>query len=127
MKPLSIPKASFSTLATGARQLVVHDAFETTTWSSVSLSWLTPCTTVRSAFSAGAETRTRLASAFRCAEAFSFEVKMPVHSRTTSTPSSPQGSFEGSRSAKTLKALPSTVMVSPSTRISPGKRPCTLS
>jgi hypothetical protein len=34
--------ASFSTLATGARQLVVHEAFETTMWSLVSLSWLTP-------------------------------------------------------------------------------------
>ena len=33
---------SFSTLATGARQLVVHEAFETTRWSFVSLSWLTP-------------------------------------------------------------------------------------
>ena len=30
MKPLSMPTASLSTLATGARQLVVHDALETT-------------------------------------------------------------------------------------------------
>ena len=30
MKPCSMPIASLSTLATGARQLVVQDAFETT-------------------------------------------------------------------------------------------------
>ena len=30
MKPFSMPTASFSTLATGARQLVVQDALETT-------------------------------------------------------------------------------------------------
>ncbi len=35
-------EASFSTLATGARQLVVQDAFETTLSSAVRLSWLTP-------------------------------------------------------------------------------------
>ena len=38
MKPLSMPTRSFSTLATGARQFVVHEAFETTRCSFVSLS-----------------------------------------------------------------------------------------
>ena len=33
-----MPIASFITLATGARQLVVHEALETITWSAVSLS-----------------------------------------------------------------------------------------
>ena len=42
MKPDLMPHRSFSTLATGARQLVVHEAFETTLWSALSLSWLTP-------------------------------------------------------------------------------------
>ena len=42
MKPFSMPTASLSTLATGARQLVVQEALETTLWSLVSLSWLTP-------------------------------------------------------------------------------------
>ena len=30
MKPVSMPTVSFSTFATGARQLVVHEPFETT-------------------------------------------------------------------------------------------------
>ena len=38
MKPWSMPMASLSTLATGARQLVVHEAFEMTRCSLVSLS-----------------------------------------------------------------------------------------
>ena len=42
MKPFSMPTASCSTFATGARQLVVQEAFETTIWSFVSWSWLTP-------------------------------------------------------------------------------------
>ena len=35
MKPCSMPINSCSTLATGARQLVVHEALETTLWSVV--------------------------------------------------------------------------------------------
>jgi len=42
MKPLSMPTASLSTLATGARQLVVHEALETILCSGFSLSSLTP-------------------------------------------------------------------------------------
>ena len=38
MKPLSMPTASLSTFATGARQLVVHEALETTVCALVSLS-----------------------------------------------------------------------------------------
>ena len=34
MIPRSIPTLSWSTLATGPRQLVVHDAFEMTWWLS---------------------------------------------------------------------------------------------
>ena len=34
MKPRSMPNVSSSTLATGARQFVVHDAFEMTWWLS---------------------------------------------------------------------------------------------
>ena len=36
MKPDSIPHASFSTLATGARQFVVQEALETIRWLSLS-------------------------------------------------------------------------------------------
>jgi len=42
MKPRSMPIASFRTLATGARQFVVHEAFEMTRCSEVSFWWLTP-------------------------------------------------------------------------------------
>ena len=42
MWPRSMPTASFSTLATGARQLVVQDALLTTVCSGRSWSWLTP-------------------------------------------------------------------------------------
>ena len=42
MKPRSMPTVSFRILATGARQFVVQEAFETTRCSPVSLSWFTP-------------------------------------------------------------------------------------
>ncbi len=42
MKPRLMPMASFSTLATGDRQFVVQDAFETMMSSAVSDSWFTP-------------------------------------------------------------------------------------
>src|SRR5690606_39571724 len=51
---------------------------------------------------------TRCAPASRCADAFSFDVNKPVHSRTTSTPRLFHGSFAGSRSCTTLMRSPST-------------------
>src|SRR6266581_4860704 len=80
---------------------------------------------VASAPSAGADTRTRLAPAVRCAEALSFAVKMPVHSNAMSTPSAFHGSLEGSRSAETLILPLPRLIESPSTVTVPGKRPCT--
>ena len=78
-----------------------------------------------SAPSDGAETSTRLAPAVRCATALALALKMPVHSSAMSTPSSFHGSLEGSRSAVILIAPLPTLMVSPLTVTSPGKRPCT--
>ena len=46
----------------------------------------------------------------RCAEAFSLLVNRPVHSSTTSTPSSPQGSSAGLRLASTRIRSPFTTM-----------------
>src|SRR6201997_896840 len=80
---------------------------------------------VASAFSAGAETSTRLAPAVRCADAFSLAVKMPVHSSAISTPRSFQGSFDGSRCAVTLILPLPRLIESPSTVTVPGNRPCT--
>ncbi|MNE31499.1 hypothetical protein D3C80_1250690 [compost metagenome] len=105
--------------------MVVHEPFDTTMSSAVRVSWLTLKTMVLSALSAGAETRTRLAPAFRWAEALSFEVKMPVHSKAMSTFSSACGRLAGSRSAVTLiLPVPTSIQSSPEVTV-PGKRPCT--
>ena len=55
MNPRSMTMASLSTLATGARQLVVQLALETMSSSAVSVSWLTPNTIVFDTPVAGAE------------------------------------------------------------------------
>src|SRR3954451_15900769 len=119
-----MPTASWATFANGARQFVVHDAFEMTSclllsyWSS-----LTPRTMVRSGSVAGAEITTFFAPASRCLAASSRLVKKPVDSSTTSTPRSLHGSFAGSRSSNTFISLPSTMRPSPRTSTSPGYGP----
>ncbi len=81
-----MPKVSSRTFATGARQFVVQDAFETILCFALSSCWwLTPKATVMSGPFAGAEMRTLCAPALRCPSAFSRSVKRPVHSRTRST------------------------------------------
>ena len=42
MMPAAMPTLSFSTLATGARQLVVHEALEMTVKPLLSTPWFTP-------------------------------------------------------------------------------------
>jgi hypothetical protein len=69
-------------------------------------------TTVRSGSVAGAEMTTFFAPASRCLVAPSRLVKMPVDSTTTSTPRSFHGSSAGSRTARPLKPLPSTMISS---------------
>ena len=60
MSPLAMPKASSSTLTMGTKQLVVHEALETTTSRAGSnSSSLTPMTKVASASADGAEMMTR--------------------------------------------------------------------
>src|SRR6185436_11215201 len=57
--PLTMPNESTRTLATGPRQFVVPDAFETIVSLRGSyFSWLTPMTIVMSSFLAGAEMMT---------------------------------------------------------------------
>ena len=59
IRPFSTPKASSSTLTIGTKQLVVHEALDTTLWASGSkVSSLTPTTKVASAPDDGAETMT---------------------------------------------------------------------
>ena len=61
MNPVSMPKLSLSTLATGARQLVVQEALEMMWCTAGSYAFsLTPRTMVRSSFLAGAEMITLL-------------------------------------------------------------------
>ena len=122
--PFTMPKVSFSTLATGPRQLVVQDALETILWFFGSyLSSFTPITIVRSSPLAGAEMMTFFAPASMCALALSASVKRPVDSITYSTPRLRQGSSAGFLTARTLMARPATLMVSPSAFTSSARLP----
>ena len=56
----------------------------------------------------GAESSTRFAPAARCLPQPSALVNLPVHSSTTSMPSAPQGSFDGSFSAVMVISRPLT-------------------
>src|SRR3954466_6053854 len=121
-----MPIASLATLATGARQLVVHDALDTTWWLSLSYwSKLTPRTTVASGSVAGAEMMTFLAPPSMCLAASARLVKKPVDSITTSTFRSPHGRLAGSRSASTLTSLPLTISAPSPTSTVPGNLPNT--
>ena len=86
IKPPLISNFSCKIFAKGAKQFVVHEAFETISCPGVNSFSLTPYTTVASASLAGAEINTFRAPACRCFEAFSFDAKSPVHSNTISTP-----------------------------------------
>jgi hypothetical protein len=67
IKPFSMPKVSLNTLANGARQLVVQDAFEMMWWLAGSYRCsLTPITKVASSPVAGAEMITFFAPASMC-------------------------------------------------------------
>ena len=75
----------------------------------------------------GAEMTTFFAPALMCFSALSLLVKKPVHSRTTSTPSSPHGSSSGLALESTLIFLPLITRLSPSSSAVPWKRPCAVS
>ena len=94
----------------GARQLVVQDAAEMMVSSGVRVFSLTLYTMVGRSLPAGAEMTTFLAPASMWAWDLALAAKKPVHSSTTSTPISPQGSWAGSFSARISILWPSTVM-----------------
>ena len=126
MNPRSSPNVPCNTATSGARQLVVHDAFEITWCRAGSYSpSFTPMHTVMSGSVAGALMMTFLAPAARCFPAFSPELKRPVDSMTTSTPRSDHGSAPGSRSASTRTDFPSTMRPSSLCSTVPPKRPWT--
>merc|ERR1719453_2131427 len=110
MRPSLMPYVVWITLASGPRQLVVHDAFESTLMSLVYVVWLTPMTNI-GASADGAEMMTFLAPPLRCSLALSMVVKMPVDSQTMSAPDAPHGTSSGLRTAKNLIGLPSTIRV----------------
>ena len=124
MSPLTIWKASSTTLTIGTKQLVVHDALETTKSLSGSKSAsFTPMTNVASASPEGAEMMTRLTVPPRWPAASARLVKRPVDSITTPAPNLAQGSCSGSRSAMTRMRCSPTSRSFPSTWTGTGSRP----
>src|SRR5690606_34257665 len=101
----SIPKASWSTLAKGARQLVVQEAFEMILSEAFSSLWFTPITNMGASFE-GAEINTFLAPPSIWDWAISIVVNIPVHSNTISAPTWSHFRFLGSRSAVTRIVFP---------------------
>jgi hypothetical protein len=81
MRPSTIYQLSLSTLATGARQLVVQEAFETTVMSLVYLPSLTPITKMGASSFGGAEMIAFLAPPFKWAPAVGLPVNTPVDSQ----------------------------------------------
>ena len=123
-----MPIESLSALATGARQFVVHDAFEMMCCVAASYVLVVDADDERAVLvGRGAEMMTFLAPASMCALALVASVKKPVDSMTMSAPSSAQGRLAGSRSARARIFLPSTMMFSSSKLTLSGKRPSTVS
>src|SRR6266404_5705664 len=95
--PFTILKWSFTTFATGARQLVVQDALEMMlSLAGLYLSSFTPRTIVMSSPLAGAEMITFLTGPRKCFFASSALVNLPVDSMTTCAPTLSHGMAPGS-------------------------------
>src|SRR5512135_3522512 len=124
IRPRLMPQLSFSTLATGARQLVVQEAAETMV-SPLYAVWFTPYTNIGVLSLEGADITTFLAPALMCAWQDSSSRKKPVHSSTMSAPTSFHFRLTGSFSAVRRIFLPLTTRLLPSTLMSPLKLPCT--
>mmetsp|Transcript_28817 Transcript_28817/g.66194 ORF Transcript_28817/g.66194 Transcript_28817/m.66194 type:complete len:222 (-) Transcript_28817:213-878(-) len=110
MRPSTMPYSSWMILASGARQLVVHEALERMLMSFLYSKWLTPMTNI-GASAEGAEMITFLAPPCKCIDAFSITVKMPVDSQTMSAPFSPHGTSVGFLTARKAIFLPSTISI----------------
>src|SRR5262249_39019665 len=109
IKPSATPQLSCKTLVSGARQFVVHEAFETIDISDLYESWLTPMTKVGTSLSlVGAEMTTRLAPAFRWPSQPARSVKRPVDSQMISAPTWSHFNAAGSFSPVTRIVRPST-------------------
>ncbi len=95
ISPSAMPKLSFITLASGARQFVVQEAAETTVMSEVYSPSFTPITNVGELSFAGAEMTTFLAPPFMCPPAVSSVVNIPDDSMIYSAPQSLHGISSG--------------------------------
>ena len=125
MKPCTIPNCSSSTLATGAKQFVVHEPTESTVSLAAISASFTPYTIVLQLSLAGAEISTFLAPCAKCLLASAALFILPVHSSTISTPSFAQSSCATSRVWVMVIGPCPIFMLSPSWVTSPRKRPCT--
>src|SRR3954470_5386555 len=114
IRPRLMPHLSFITLASGARQLVVHEALETIASPLYDLS-LTPKTNIGVSSLDGADRMTFFAPASRCFCALALSRNRPVDSMTTSAPTSPHLRLDGSRSWVRRMRLPLTIKIVPST------------
>jgi hypothetical protein len=94
----SIPKLSFRTLANGAKQFVVHEAFETIDIDLESyILLLTPITNIGVSLSfGGAEIITFFAPLFKCKLHLSLVKNKPEFSQMYSAPKSPHLTLDGS-------------------------------
>ena len=126
IKPSITPNLSLITLVSGARQLVVQEAFETIVSPAYFL-LLTPITNIGVSSLEGADITTRFAPALMWASAFSFVRKRPVDSTTYSAPTSSHFRFAGSFSAVTRIAWPLTTNLPSFASAVPLKRPCIVS
>ncbi len=122
IKPRLMPHLSCNTLATGAKQFVVQDAFEIMVSPLYDLS-LTPYTNIGVSSLEGADIITFLAPAAKCFSQVSLVKNKPVDSTTTSAPTSFHFSSAGSLIAVSLIFFPLTTKVFPSIETSPLKRP----
>ena len=126
ISPRSMPKRSFTTLARGAKQLVVQEAAEMTVLAGSYSSWFTPKTKVgvTSSF-AGAVIMIFLAPPFMWAEEAAVVLNAPVDSMIYSAPQELHSILAGSLSLNILTGLPLTIRCWLPASIVPGKWPCT--
>ena len=128
MKPRSMPKLSSRTLATGARQLVVHEALETMLCAGVRIESLTPSTMIASTSSLGGTVRmTFFAPARRWGSSLARSRRTPVASITTSAPVAAHGRSAGSRWALSGMRRPATTSAPSPQAIGCSKIPITVS
>src|SRR5487761_17611 len=107
--PTTIPNVSTSTFATGARQFVVQEAFETTWCFAGSYAFsFTPSTNVQSGSVAGAVINTFLTDPRICLRASGPLVNTPDASTTICAPVEDQSSKVKSFTLETWIAWPST-------------------